>query len=161
MRGKTKVKLCSCVCVTFVSSCLFLLSFRPSSKQPPTLPKPCIIANVKYSSWALAKRDIVWQDTKILHYENSEDLKKRVVSLKADSEDLPCPFGALSRNGAMSLRSGTCKVFIFCIYCHAVHCARHLLLCGSNLDFLKFVLFINVTLFYHKSWCLMNWRYFV
>lgn len=52
-------------------------------------------------------------------------LKKVAASLSFESRDVLCPFGALSLNGATSLSSGTCKVFIFCIYCHAVHCARH------------------------------------
>lgn len=38
--------------VSFVSP-----SCRPSSKQPPTLPKPCIIANIKYSSWDFGGKD--------------------------------------------------------------------------------------------------------
>lgn len=101
-------------------------SSRPSPKHPPTLPKPCIIANVKYSSWDFGRKGHCCDKTlKNLHYENSENLKKMVASLSFESGDPPCPFGALSLNGATSLSSGTCKVFIFCIYYHAVHCARH------------------------------------
>lgn len=30
--------------------------FRPNPKHPPTLPKPCILANVKYSSWDFSQK---------------------------------------------------------------------------------------------------------
>lgn len=54
------------------------LSFRPSPKHPPTLPKPCIIANVKYSSWDFGQKGHCCDKTlKKLHYESSETLKKR------------------------------------------------------------------------------------
>lgn len=73
----------------------------------------------------MAGRDIVVIRHLRICTMKTENLKKMVASLNFESGDLPCPLGALSLNGATSLSSGTCKVFIFCIYCHAVHCARH------------------------------------
>lgn len=67
----------------------------------------------------------------------------------SESGDPPCPFGALSLNGATSLSSGTCKVFILCIYCHAVHCARHFYYTVATLNlifyFFLFVICISFT----------------
>lgn len=48
----------------------------------------------------------------------------RQPSLTPDSGEGVHPVLCLP-NGATSLSSGTCEVFMLCIYCHAVHCARH------------------------------------
>lgn len=53
-----------------------------------------------------------------------------------------------------SLRSGTCKVFIFSIYCHAVHCARHFYYTVAtffNLSFASVSLF-----FFHLIKCSLS-----
>lgn len=48
----TKIKAVALIADIFVS--LFFPLSRP--KQPPTLPKPCIITNVKYSSWDFGQK---------------------------------------------------------------------------------------------------------
>ena len=66
----------------------------------------------------------------------------------SESGDPPCPFGALSLNGATSLSSGTCKVFILCIYCHAVHCARHFYYTVATLNLIFY--FFSKICFLHQ-----------
>lgn len=49
----------------------FSPSSRPNPKQPPTLPKPCIVANIKYRSWDCGRKGHCCDKTlKNLHYEN-------------------------------------------------------------------------------------------